>query len=70
MFKVERTADTVVTIRVDLEPGKDCWAFLRSDAHHENIGCDQKLEKKHLDQAMERDALILDMGDCLDLMDA
>jgi hypothetical protein len=69
LFLVERTADTVVTVR--LEPTGSDWeqfCLLRSDSHHENIGCDQKLEKKHLDQAKERDALILDFGDCFDLM--
>lgn len=70
-FVVERTADTVVTLRFDdLKPGDERWVLLRSDAHHENIGCDQKLEKKHLDEAKARGAAILDFGDLFDAMNA
>jgi hypothetical protein len=70
-FAVERTADTVVTLRFDdLRSGDERWILCRTDAHHENIGCDQKLEKKHLEEARDRDAAILDGGDLLDLMDA
>jgi hypothetical protein len=71
LFLVERTADTAVTVR--LEPtGSDWeqWVLLRSDSHHENSGCDQKLEKKHLDEANDRGAAILDFGDLFDCMNA
>jgi hypothetical protein len=39
------------------------WVLLRTDAHHDNVKSNHKLEKKHLDEAMERNALICDAGD-------
>ena len=42
---------------------QDFWILLRSDAHHDNPKCNQKLEKRHLQQAKERNAFILDNGD-------
>jgi UDP-2,3-diacylglucosamine pyrophosphatase LpxH len=43
--------------------GWERWYLLRSDAHHDNPKCDQALERKHLQQAAERDAGVLDFGD-------
>lgn len=43
--------------------GWEQWILLRSDVHHDNPKCDQKLEKKHLEQAKEYDAIIIDNGD-------
>ena len=43
--------------------GFEQWFLLRSDVHHDNPKCDWKLEKKHLDQAVERNAWIIDNGD-------
>lgn len=44
------------------------WILLRSDAHTDNTKCDRALEEKHLREAVERGAIICDLGDCLDLM--
>lgn len=44
------------------------WFLLRSDAHHDAVGSDQALEMKHLREAKERGALILDIGDLFDCM--
>jgi len=43
--------------------GEDVWCLLRSDAHHDNPHSDNNLELKHLKQAKERNAFILDNGD-------
>ena len=60
----ERTARNVITIRVPgVGRGWQQWFLLRSDVHHDNPKCDQKLERKHLDQAKERNAVIIDNGD-------
>lgn len=67
-FSVERTSPTVVTMRATPKAGWEAWALLRSDAHHDSLHCDQKLEKQHLEQAKERGAAILDFGDCFDAM--
>jgi hypothetical protein len=42
--------------------------MLSSDRHHDSPLCDRELERKHLDKAKERGALILDFGDTLDAM--
>lgn len=39
------------------------WFLLTSDRHHDNAHTNWDLEKKHLEQAKERDAGILDFGD-------
>ena len=44
------------------------WFLLRSDAHHDAVGSDRDLEEKHLRQALERKAYILDIGDLFDCM--
>jgi hypothetical protein len=43
--------------------GWEQWFLLSSDRHHDNPECDQKLEKKHLDEAKERKAGVIDAGD-------
>ncbi len=63
-FTVERTAPTVITVRVPVTG--EGWSqdfLLRSDAHHDNAHCDQALELRHLQEAVERNAGILDIGD-------
>lgn len=42
--------------------------LLRSDAHHDSTAADRDMETRHLDQAMERGALICDIGDLFDAM--
>ena len=63
-----RTRD-IITIDVDdVTSATELWLLLRSDAHHDSAQCDRKLEKKHLELAKEREALILDFGDLFDCM--
>jgi hypothetical protein len=66
---IERTHPTVVTIR--MTPKGSGWSqtfLLRSDAHHDSLHCQQDLEMKHLKEAKEMGAGILDFGDCFDVM--
>lgn len=67
---VEKVAKTVARISLTAESGKDLeyWLLLRSDAHHDNALCRRDIEKRDLDQARERGAGIIDLGDALDLM--
>lgn len=44
-------------------PDWEQWFLLRSDAHHDNLLANHKLERQHLDEAIERGAGILDFGD-------
>jgi hypothetical protein len=53
--------------RIDVKVGGardfEQWFLLSGDRHHDNPHCRQDLERKHLDQARERDAGIIDVGD-------
>lgn len=63
-YTIEHPHRNVVTVRMDVPSSKwDQWFLLRSDAHHDNPHCDQQLERKHLGQAKDRDAGIIDAGD-------
>lgn len=61
---LDRTGPTVLSIRMDVDtPDWEQWFLLRSDAHHDNLHSNHALERKHLDEALECDAGILDFGD-------
>jgi hypothetical protein len=53
---------TVVSF-LDVRKGWEKWVLLRTDVHHDNPKCDQAMERRHLEEAMQRDALIIDNGD-------
>ena len=53
----------VLIVDIDTQINEPQWFLLRSDAHHDNVDCLQDLEKKHLDQALDCGAGILDAGD-------
>lgn len=46
-----------------LSTSDNFWVLLTSDRHHDNPYCNLELEKKHLDEAKERNAVIIDYGD-------
>jgi hypothetical protein len=57
------------SISFDLQRiGTEAWFLLLSDVHFDSKFCRRDLLKKHLDQAVERDALVLDNGDFFDVM--
>lgn len=63
-FTVEETAAGCFV--VDMDATATDWQqsfLLRSDAHHDNAHCNQRLELLHLMMAEERNAGILDAGD-------
>jgi hypothetical protein len=63
-FTVKATSRNVHTVRFLLEKlGSEQWFLLSSDRHHDNAHTDQKMELKHLNQAVERNAGIIDVGD-------
>lgn len=64
MFTVSQNDPRVTTVRMEgIAQGWSQWFLLRSDAHHDNLHANHVLEKRHLDQALEREAGILDFGD-------
>jgi hypothetical protein len=63
-YTLEQTHPNVHTFRFDdISAGWEQWVLLRSDAHHDNRHCDWDFERKHLDEARARNAIILDGGD-------
>lgn len=55
---------TVLTVRFDnIKAGWEQRILLRSDAHHDNLHCNHTLERKHLQEAKDSGAWILDGGD-------
>lgn len=53
----------VIELPITLKADWHQWVMLRSDAHHDNPHSRHDLERKHLDMALERDAIIIDAGD-------
>lgn len=53
---------SIVTMEVT-DSSWEQWFLLSSDRHHDNPRCNQELEKRHLDLALERNAGIIDAGD-------
>ena len=63
-WEVEQLGRNVHRITFDFRSREDVgWVLLRSDAHHDNPHSNNKLEEKHLQQAVERNAAICDNGD-------
>ena len=64
-WSVSKVSKNVVEITIEMNRNRDWeqWVLLRSDVHHDNPKCDQDLERKHLDEANECDAPIIDNGD-------
>ena len=65
---VKQSANVLNLYFEDVKEGWEKWFLMRSDAHHDNSGCNRELEKRHLEIARERDAGILDFGDLFDCM--
>jgi hypothetical protein len=60
----ERVHPAITRINMTLEGADDClWLLLRGDAHHDNPKSDHDLQREHLDEAMRRNACIVDLGD-------
>lgn len=64
----KKNAAIFVDIDIRTFPNGEFSALLRSDAHFDSPQTNLKLEKEHLDQAMEQNAGILDFGDLFDAM--
>jgi UDP-2,3-diacylglucosamine pyrophosphatase LpxH len=68
-MKISQQQDAVT--RIDLDGYCSGWkqhVLFLSDVHLDSVFCDQKLLKKHLDEAMEKEAIILNAGDLFDAM--
>ena len=65
-FKVNKVSEGIFFVNLQLTgnwANDEMWCLLRSDAHHDNPHSDNALEKRHLEEALEKKAFILDNGD-------
>ncbi len=64
-IKTDPTSLTVSTIKVPMERTQkwEQWVLLSADRHFDNPKSDIKMQKKHLQRAVERNAFVLDFGD-------
>lgn len=64
-WSTEQTDETVATLRINAERVKswEQWLLLTSDVHFDNPLCNRSLYKRHLEQAVERNAPNIDLGD-------
>jgi len=68
-WKLRKVSRNVHKLHWELESTtQSAWVLLRSDAHHDSRHCDRDMEKKHLDLAVKRNAVIIDNGDLYDAM--
>lgn len=64
VFAVERKARNIHVARCTFQSVQDeAWVLLASDRHHDNPHADHDLERKHLDEAVQRRAGVIDCGD-------
>ncbi len=63
-WELERTSPGCYLITMEADsPNWHADFLLSSDRHHDNSHADQRLEMLHLNEAVDRDAYILDIGD-------
>jgi UDP-2,3-diacylglucosamine pyrophosphatase LpxH len=53
---------------IQIDRTKSARFLLISDVHWDAIDCDRRLLKKHLDEAVATDSMVLINGDLFDLM--
>lgn len=65
-FRVERKSRNIHVVETRIDSVNDSrWFLLSSDRHHDNPHSDHELELKHLREAQERGAGVLDAGDLM-----
>lgn len=64
-WSLNRISPNVHEIIIDCEQNRNWeqWVLLRSDVHHDNPKCDQEMERRHLKEALDHDAPVIDNGD-------
>lgn len=63
-FTLDQQAPNVITVTMEgIKEGWESWYLLSTDRHHDHAECDHALERRHLEQAKERGAGIIDGGD-------
>ena len=64
-WKVKQIEPNIHRIEVPLERNAswEQWVLLTADRHWDNISSDRELQKRHLEEAKKRNAIIIDLGD-------
>jgi predicted phosphodiesterase len=62
-WTAEAASRNVTVIRMDVAKGFEQRFLLRSDVHHDNPKSRRDMERRHLEEAKERGAGVLDFGD-------
>lgn len=61
-------AGPVTTFSFDAPVGWSQWFLLQADNHHDSTKCNRGMEAAHLQEAVERGAMVMILGDFLDAM--
>ena len=67
-YALHRLNDLVLRIEARARADWEQWFLVASDVHLDNPHCDRSLLRSHLEEAMQRGAGIVLLGDTLDLM--
>lgn len=69
-WTVEETASVVSTLRIGYQRSSswEQWVLVSADRHIDSPMSNLKMQKRHLEQAKERGAPVLDFGDLFDAM--
>lgn len=68
-FETRATSDnTLIVTFDDVGAGWEQWVLVTSDRHWDSVHSDRTMQKRHLDEAVERNALVVDLGDLFDAM--
>lgn len=63
-MKIEQQSRNVISVQIDdIVSGWEKWVLLTGDRHHDNVHCDRDRERRDLEKAKERKALVVDVGD-------
>lgn len=67
---VEKNSDVCVTISIPFDKRADWeqWVLMTADRHIDNIHSNIEMQKRHLDLAKQRNAIVIDAGDLFDAM--
>lgn len=68
-FETRVTKDNTLVVTFDqVTSGWEQWVLVTSDRHWDSKDSDRTMQKRHLDEAVERNALVIDLGDLFDAM--
>lgn len=68
-FETRVTDDNTLVVTFQrIAAGWEQWILVTSDRHWDSVHSDRTMQKRHLDEAVERNALIIDLGDLFDAM--